>query len=126
MSGGPDLNRRPLRPERVCNPATRCFAVYKAPAGTVWNRFRALYGGRMAEKRGSGAWASEGFPHLAATESGLEPPTPKTSKPAILRERVGRGRRGVSEGDLNDPSTRGLQRHPTACSAFELGRSGRR
>jgi hypothetical protein len=26
-SGGGDLNSRPLRPERVCNPATRCFAA---------------------------------------------------------------------------------------------------
>ena len=30
----------------------------------------------------------------------------------------------MSEGDLNDPSTRGLQRHPTACSVLEHGVRG--
>src|ERR687892_2183290 len=47
-SGGPDLNRRPLRPERICTPATRYFAAYGAPDGVRWNPFRASYGGKMA------------------------------------------------------------------------------
>ena len=47
----PDRTHDPLRPERVCNPATRCFVAYRPPAGVVWNPFRASYGGKMAAAR---------------------------------------------------------------------------
>jgi hypothetical protein len=48
MSGGPDLNRRPLRPERVSDPATRCYVAYRAPTGVPWYLYCASYGGTMA------------------------------------------------------------------------------
>jgi hypothetical protein len=47
-SGGPDLIRRPLRPERVSDLATRYFAPCRAPSGVCCHRFSGLYGSRMA------------------------------------------------------------------------------
>jgi hypothetical protein len=55
MSGGPDLNRRPLRPERVCDPPTRYVAVYGAPGGVPQYPSRAAYAGKVAESAGWGA-----------------------------------------------------------------------
>ena len=49
---GGRVDRRALRPERVCNPATRCFAAYRPPAGVAWNPFHASHGGKMAAARG--------------------------------------------------------------------------
>jgi HTTM domain len=71
-SGGGDLNSRPLRPERVCDPPTRYFAVYSASAGVSWHQFRAAYGGKMAENPG---WEAD-IGKFTTVDRGGTDPTP--------------------------------------------------
>jgi hypothetical protein len=61
-----------------------CYQVLCGLQGTGWHGLEPI--SRVVRrqdggKRGSGAWASEGLPHLAATEPGLEPPRGPRPRP---------------------------------------------
>jgi hypothetical protein len=115
MSGGPDLNRRPLRPQRVCDPPTRYFPVYSAPGGAFPNPSRAAHGGKMAE-------ATVGRPTYAGSRLSTRTTRPHRARPRqappaqIAEARVPgidvpedrQGLRGVGQTAIGNKLTPGL------------------
>jgi hypothetical protein len=92
MSGGPDLNRRPLRPERICDPAIRCFVAYRARVGVRWHLFCVSYGGKMA--------ATCGVADPPCARSSLSTGTQASPGPRARHRRFSSSNRVIEPGDL--------------------------